>query len=327
MLQIRKIIEDQAKTKLPDIALEREKDFAKKLDKVGMTHVELPIRVSDGIGLSVLTPAMVNCFVSLDCPEAKGIHMSRLYLILNHYLVEKEFSFQLLDEILVQFIQSHEGLSEKAYIDISFDLMIRRPALMSHNWGWRKYPITIKGVLEKGKKTEFELEMEILYSSTCPCSAALSRQLIQESFRSQFPNQVVLQEDVYQWLGSKEGMIATPHSQRSRANVKVKFQESSRFAKIVPLIDLLEKTLQTPVQAAVKREDEQEFARLNGRHLMFCEDAARLIGAALNNENEIIDYWVKVSHEESLHPHNAVSIITKGETEGGRDNEFKQFLE
>ena len=30
--------------------------------------------------------------------------------------------------------------------------------------------------------------------------------------------------------------------------------------------------LKTPVQAAVKREDEQEFARLNGQNLMFCED-------------------------------------------------------
>jgi GTP cyclohydrolase I len=43
----------------------------------------------------------------------------------------------------------------------------------------------------------------------------------------------------------------------------------------VELIDLVENTLKTPVQAAVKREDEREFARLNGANLMFCEDAGR----------------------------------------------------
>ena len=47
-------------------------------------------------------------------------------------------------------------------------------------------------------------------------------------------------------------------------------------------IDLAEGALKTPVQSAVKREDEQAFARLNGRNLMFCEDAARRIAAVLH---------------------------------------------
>ena len=47
------------------------------------------------------------------------------------------------------------------------------------------------------------------------------------------------------------------------------------FCRSSPWIDRIESSLKTPVQAAVKREDEQEFARLNGQNLMFCEDAAR----------------------------------------------------
>ena len=42
----------------------------------------------------------------------------------------------------------------------------------------------------------------------------------------------------------------------------------------------MEAALGTPVQTAVKREDEQAFARLNGRNLMFCEDAPRADSSA-----------------------------------------------
>jgi GTP cyclohydrolase I len=66
------------------------------------------------------------------------------------------------------------------------------------------------------------------------------------------------------------------------------------------------------VQAAVKREDEQEFARLNGANLMFCEDAGRKLKAALEADERLRDYRVEAVHVESLHPHNAVSIVVKG---------------
>ncbi len=85
-------------------------------------------------------------------------------------------------------------------------------------------------------------------------------------------------------------------------------------------IDLVESTLKTPVQAAVKRADEQEFARLNASNLMFCEDAARKIQASLDNNTQFKDFWVRVNHIESLHPHDAVAIVTKGVEGGYRDD-------
>ncbi|MCW8997059.1 MAG: GTP cyclohydrolase, FolE2/MptA family, partial [Psychromonas sp.] len=108
----------------------------------------------------------------------------------------------------------------------------------------------------------------------------------------------------------------TPHSQRSVVEVKVKLNKLNQNFPIVELIDLIETTLKTPVQAAVKREDEQEFARLNGQNLMFCEDAARHLQHALNQQDKFSDFWLRVNHYESLHAHDAVSITTKG-IEGG----------
>ncbi|CAK7075325.1 MAG: GTP cyclohydrolase FolE2 [Kerstersia gyiorum] len=51
------------------------------------------------------------------------------------------------------------------------------------------------------------------------------------------------------------------------------------------------------------RADEQAFAALNGQNLMFVEDAARRIEAALSG---YASPSVHVRHLESLHPHDAV---------------------
>ncbi len=76
--------------------------------------------------------------------------------------------------------------------------------------------------------------------------------------------------------------MATPHSQRSVAEIKVQLNHKVTDFPVIALIDAIEDALQTPVQAAVKRADEQEFARLNGQNLMFCEDAARRLKHSLN---------------------------------------------
>ena len=88
----------------------------------------------------------------------------------------------------------------------------------------------------------------------------------------------------------------------------------ARQAKI--LGKLIEGALKTPVQTAVKRVDEQEFAKLNGQNLMFCEDSARRLKQALDGQPCYQDFWLRVNHLESLHAHNAVAIATK-EVEGG----------
>ena len=50
--------------------------------------------------------------------------------------------------------------------------------------------------------------------------------------------------------------------------------------------------------------------------LMFCEDSARRLKRALDNQPCYQDFWLRVNHLESLHAHNAVAIATK-EVEGG----------
>lgn len=301
---------------MPDIANEANAEVAGELAWVGMNEIEMPVRIEDDAGGVIQSTALVTAYVNLKDPDVRGIHMSRLYLQLDQVFTQRPLKPCTLRQLLRSFLESHEGLSDRALIRVDFDYVTRRPALASDNEGWRRYPISMIAILE-GNEFSLEMGLEVLYSSTCPCSAALARQLIQDQFRKDFAGQKQVDMSVVEkWLGSEEGILATPHSQRSAAEIRVRLTPSFEMFPIVELIDEIENALKTPVQATVKREDEQAFALLNGRNLMFCEDAGRRVQTALCRDERILDFWARCTHYESLHPHNAVSVITKG-VEGG----------
>ena len=85
---------------------------------------------------------------------------------------------------------------------------------------------------------------------------------------------------------------------------------------IEDLQELCLAALQTETQVMVKREDEQAFAEKNGSYLKFVEDAVRLLYDKLNSESRIKDFKIVASHNESLHSHNAISVIVKGVKDG-----------
>jgi GTP cyclohydrolase IB len=297
---------------MPDVANEARPAVAGVLEWVGMGEIELPVRFLDAQGREHASGARVNAFVNLTRPDVRGIHMSRLYLHVDRALGAEPLSPCSLRRLLKDFLDSHAGLSDRAMLQLHFDYLVQRPALVSDNTGWKSYPVSVTAALERGQFS-LELGVEAAYSSTCPCSAALARQLIQENFAARFGTGEALDPQVVlAWLGTEQAINATPHSQRSTAQVRARLAPSFQNLPFIEIIDRIESALKTPVQTAVKREDEQAFARLNGQNLMFCEDAARRMQKALDEDERIADFWVKASHFESLHPHNAVAVATKG---------------
>jgi GTP cyclohydrolase I len=296
---------------LPDVAGQVRSDLAGPLDRVGMDEIQLPVLIAQPDGTAQRVSARVAAFVDLGDGRARGIHMSRLYLQVDRHLSSEPLTPCALRRVLRDFLDSHETLSTRAEVRIRFEHLVRRPALASTHSGWRAYPVEIGATLDGGGFVA-TLGVEVEYSSTCPASAALARQLIQERFAADFAGQRVIDRDaVMAWLGSEQGIVATPHSQRSTADVRVKLAPGFDFP-ITSLIDLVEDALKTPVQTAVKREDEQAFALANGQNLMFCEDAARRIRRVLDADERIADFRVRATHHESLHPHDAVAVVTKG---------------
>jgi GTP cyclohydrolase I len=247
---------------LPDIAHEAEAAVAGPLDWVGMDRIDVPVRLSGDGGQAASTAARVAAYVNLNQPDVRGIHMSRLYLHVDKALSAEPLTPCSIRRLLRDFLDSHAQLSDRAMVRIEFDHLVRRAALKSDNSGWKSYPVRIVGTMDKGHFT-LELGCDVVYSSTCPCSAALARQLIQQRFTQDFAHGRHLDYDaVVAWLGSEQGICATPHSQRSVASVQVKLAPAFDF----PIVELIDRRSGwSPVQTAVKREDEQAFALLNGR--------------------------------------------------------------
>lgn len=290
---------------LEDVAiLPPEKNLELTLDEVGLENVQTQVRLQD-----LLLPARANSSVSLIDKKSRGIHMSRIFRILNR-LHEQEISWPSLSDSLDQILSTHEGLSDSGFIDVKFELPVLRSALLSDQQGWRSYPVTYRVSSKKGKR-QMSLQTRVLYSSTCPCSASLSRQIQQEEFRKAFRDPEIRSAQVLEWLGKVESAGAVPHAQRSEAICVFTFDGYSAFPSPLSLIDDIESALGTPVQAAVKREDEQEFARRNAQNLMFCEDAARKLKSAFIDREDLADFQIEVRHFESLHPHDVVAKVGK----------------
>ena len=294
---------DSVSSPLPDVAVGPHLGHPLPLEWVGMQGIALPVWLEEG-GQAQQVHALADVQVDLPDPHVKGIHMSRLYLLLDAFAAAQPLDAGALAAVLRRMVDSHADCgSTQARLALAFPVLRRQPALLTAGLaGWKSYPVRLQAsVTPQG--FALTLTVEIGYSSTCPCSAALARQLLADAFAARFGEGGIDGIAARDWL-QEHASLATPHSQRSTATVSVALTEQAEL-ELFPLIDLVEAALATPLQTAVKRADEQAFARLNGANLMYVEDAARRVQAAL--AQHYAQARVTVRHMESLHPHDAVA--------------------
>ncbi len=281
------------------------------LSWVGMEKISLPIQWKNQT-----LHAEIRAQVNLKEGQGRGIHMSRLYSLLLSDLAHQPLSWQSLEKLVGQMIESQGALSDSARLSVKFQMPLERQALKSGLKGWRLYPIQME-ILQLNSKdstisnVKKKLQFEVIYSSTCPASTALTRELWKQDMKARFSDEPLHYEDLEKWLNQQEGMPGTPHAQRSKATLDLEFSTSDSDISPEEAIEKVEEILQTPVQTIVKRVDEQEFARLNGQNTLFCEDAARRVQSWLESQASVQAYYGVFEHQESLHPHNAVAIIEK----------------
>ena len=295
-----------------DIAKEKQ-DYKLPIDLVGLKDVVIPIKLNS----KTQNSAKLSLQVSLDKASHRGIHMSRLYLLLHKNFAKKPVTFSLIKKTLQEGIKSQKGDSSSGFLSVHSRWPVLRKALKSSVKGWREYPFFMEVFYSSQKKKfEFFVGGEVLYSSTCPCSASLSLNLIKNNFANKLNSQKAFTKtEILEKMSEKDFLTATPHAQKSSAFFKVKLKESHAFStdfSLIKLIDEIEACLGTAVQTAVKREDEAEFARKNASNLMFCEDAVRRLGILFKEKKSFKAYSIRVEHYESLHPFTVKSEITKG---------------
>ena len=173
--------------------------------------------------------ARADVQVDLPAPHVKGIHMSRLYRLLDGLDDGAALSPAGLQRVLHAMVDSHRDCDTRsARLRLRFDLLARRAALVTDGLaGWKAYPVRLDATLT-GSRFALRAQVTVVYSSTCPCSAALSRHWVEQAFLAAFGrDDRVEPAAVAAWL-KRHATAATPHSQRSEAVVSVALPTMAR---------------------------------------------------------------------------------------------------
>ncbi|MEP5729240.1 MAG: GTP cyclohydrolase FolE2 [Sulfitobacter sp.] len=257
-----------------------------QIQHVGISNFRLPIRfhTRDNGDLSLETS--ITGSVSLEA-DKKGINMSRIMRSFYKHS-EQTFSFEVIEAALDDYKSDLESMDARIQMRFSFPMKIE--SLRSGLSGYQYYDVALE-LIEKNGERQKIIHLDYVYSSTCPCSLELSEH-----------------------ARETRGQLATPHSQRSVARISVVIDSDTDCLWYEDLIDACRRAVPTETQVMVKREDEQAFAELNAANPIFVEDAARLFCEQLQNEARVGDFRVIASHQESLHSHDAISILTDGPT-------------
>jgi GTP cyclohydrolase I len=266
------------------------------IQQVGVSNFRLPLKFRTKSGSVLTLETSVTGTVSLEA-ELKGINMSRIVRSFYDYKGDV-FTGESVGRILRSYLRRVD--SKQARLKLSFSYPILQKSLRSGLEGYQFYDVAFEGVLTREGRYRRFVHFDFVYSSACPCSAELAEH-----------------------ARDTRGAYAVPHSQRSKARLTLEEADGKKIW-IEEVQALCLKALATETQVMVKREDEQAFAELNGAHLKFVEDAARLLYRAFDSDRRIRDFQIACSHLESLHSHDAVSVICKG-VEGGFTADFMDF--
>jgi GTP cyclohydrolase I len=266
------------------------------IQQVGIHNFRLPLKIRTKGGKTLTLEASVTGTVSLEA-ELKGINMSR---IMRSFYDHKNgvVTGEWMGKILKAYLRNVD--TKDARLKVKFSYPMERPSLRSGLNGWQFYDVAFEGVMTHDGRYRRFIHFDFVYSSACPCSAELAEH-----------------------ARESRGAYSVPHSQRSKARITLEEAEGKKIW-IEDVHAHCLNALQTETQVMVKREDEQAFAELNGAYLKFVEDAARLLYKEFDRDKRIVDFRIACSHLESLHSHDAVSVICKG-VKGGFNADFMDF--
>ncbi|MCY4167171.1 MAG: GTP cyclohydrolase FolE2 [Rhodobacter sp.] len=261
----------------------------RKIQHVGISGFRLPVRYRTRDSGTLELETSVTGTVSLEAGK-KGINMSRVIRTFYRHAAHGS-GYEVMDGALDAY--KTDLHSQDARLQMRFAFPMRVASLRSGLEGFQYYDIALELVERSGTRRRM-MHLDYVYSSTCPCSLELSEH-----------------------ARLTRHQLATPHSQRSVARISVELAQGKGFLWFEDLVEACRAAVPTETQVMVKREDEQAFAELNAANPVFVEDAARLFSQRLEADGRIGDFRVIAVHRESLHSHDAVSVIYEGGTFSG----------
>jgi len=282
---------------LPDVQEVDKPKYEIYLPKVGVENIKLPFKLA--LRNSKTRQLIANTSISTDLDsEKKGISMSRLLLSIQD-LLGVGLNWEIIEQCLSNIADSIG--SNNSHIKFEFELPIDKQSPLSAYVFPLFYKCYFEGFKHKSNYV-FNQSVIVQYSSYCPCSAALSDDLVKGGLHYGFP-----------------------HAQRSFAQIILNMDlQDKKQIWLEDIIDIVNNNIHTQPYPIIKRIDEQELARIASENPLFVEDAIRIISHHLEKlmGYGINDWIIKCKHEESIHTHEAIAVNFSKVINGFRYNDI-----
>ena len=239
------------------------------IQKVGIKEAHLPFLIKTKEGGYQQVLARVRFTVALPS-QYKGTHMSRFLEILMPWS-KKPLAETEMEAMLSEALERLEAHS--AEVELSFKYFVDKVAPVSRRTSVLDFDCCFTGRKEQGKPMEFQLGVEVPFTSLCPCSKEISS------------------------YGA--------HNQRSVARIQLRFKDGYDCIFIEDLAELVERQGSSPIYPLLKREDEKFVTEAAYENPKFVEDILRDTVLVLRDIEGLGWFSVECENYESIHNHSA----------------------
>lgn len=241
------------------------------LGEVGIEGLRYPLLIADGQGGKREVVATVTMSVSVDA-DVKGAHLSRFIDVLHEWRDQlgPESVLGMVDEL-----RQRMG-SATARAKLNFPYFLERNAPVTAITSFVDYSCELEAVLTPST-AELTHHVRVPVTSVCPCSKAISDR--------------------------------GAHNQRGWVTIGVRPRDPRSELWFDKLIEVAESSGSSPVYTLLKRPDERYVTMAAYDNPVFVEDMARNVATALQRDERIAEYRVRIVNDESIHNHAAYAAI------------------
>ncbi|WP_458454053.1 GTP cyclohydrolase MptA [Methanobrevibacter sp.] len=288
-----------------------------KLTRVGVTGVKKLLQLERTNKRPIILLPTFDAFVDLPSDQ-KGVHMSRNPEAISEVLetVSKDSPVDvesLCAKIVDKMMTKHE-YAKRVEISMTTDFMFMKESPVTKNKTQEMAQLKAKAIGIRDEEGNVSIRKsigaEVIGMTVCPCA--------QESVKESDKNKLLefLDEETTQKV--LDTVTFASHNQRGVGTLLIEVPED-RIVKAEDLIDIIEKSMSSPVCELLKRPDENATVMNAHRKPVFVEDCVRnMMEQIVTKYADFPDDTLITSrqeNQESIHRHNAFAekVTTLGE--------------
>ena len=288
-----------------------------KLTRVGVTGVKKLLQLERPDKRPIILLPTFDAFVDLPFNQ-KGVHMSRnpeaISEVLDSVSTDNTFGVESLCAKIVEKMMDKHEYAKRVEISMTSDYMFMHESPVTKNETQEIANLKAKAIGlrdEEGNiKIRKSIGAELIGMTVCPCA--------QESVRESDKNKLLefLDEETTQKV--LDTVTFASHNQRGVGTLLVEVPEGWEV-KGEDIIEIIEKSMSSPVYELLKRPDENATVMNAHRKPVFVEDCVRnMMEMIADKYSDLPDDTLITSrqeNQESIHRHNAFAekVTTMGE--------------